>query len=71
MNYADARKITNLYLYRQDTTPSNLENNSLIRPSSVPMPKFQKDVNEFMETGGGRFALMKRFDFIKDFLRRH
>lgn len=60
-------EITNLYLYGTKSTPITKISDELIRPKEVTQPVFTVDINEFMNTGGGRFALGAQFDFIQDF----
>jgi hypothetical protein len=50
-----AADITNWYLYGQATTPTNLVDESLIRPANLTSTASQ-DVATFMATGAGRFA---------------
>lgn len=50
-----ALKVTNLYLYGQSTTPSDLFDASLIRPNpTLSRPVLNVNVRDFMENGGGR-----------------
>ncbi|MDE5083884.1 MAG: hypothetical protein O4859_22710 [Trichodesmium sp. St18_bin1] len=67
MVQVSAKEITNLYLYGQPTTPSNLENDSLIRDSTVPNIIKEIDTSEFMETGPGRFAVGSQFELVQKF----
>ena len=63
-----AQEITNLYLYGQKTTPSDLSDESLIRPSSIsPKPVIDIDVQDYMQNGGGRFAIGSQFAMIQEF----
>ncbi len=55
-----AQEITNLYLYGQETTPENLLDESLIRPSDTITPT-SVDKQTFMATGPGRFAIGRQF----------
>lgn len=48
-----AQEITNLYLYGQNTTPSDLSDESLIRPSAIsPNPFIDIDEQNYMQNGG-------------------
>jgi Ca2+-binding RTX toxin-like protein len=63
-----AREVTNLYLYGQSTTPSDLSDDSLIRPDPVsPNPVLNVNVQDYMQTGGGRFAIGSQFEIIQKF----
>ncbi len=63
-----ARKVTNLYLYGQDTTPSDLADASLIRPDPVlPEPTLEVNVQDYMQNGGGRFAIGPQFEIVRNF----
>jgi hypothetical protein len=59
-------EITNWYLYGQASTPTNLADSSLIRPSNATSTVNQ-DVNEFMTQGAGRFAVGSSFTLIQNF----
>lgn len=61
-----AKDITNLYLYGQQSTPKNLVASSLIRPENV-VTEVDVDVNDFMETGAGRFAVGSQFELVQRF----
>lgn len=62
-----ASDITNKFLYGQSSTPADKVDDTWIRPTTVAEPVFNVDVNSFMSSGGGRFALGAQFDFIQDF----
>jgi hypothetical protein len=51
-----AKDVTNWYLYGQQSTPTNLVDNDLIRPDSATS-SVDVDVQQFMATGAGRFAI--------------
>ena len=57
--------ITNLYLYGQIETPTNLVDDKLIRPKAVTS-SVDVNVNSFM-AGPGRFAVGAQFDLVKGF----
>ncbi len=59
-------EITNLYLYGTKSTPSNLLDNKLIRPES-DITSVDVNLNEFMSTGAGRFAIGRQFEIINNF----
>ncbi len=59
-----AKDVTNLYLYGSTSTPANLVDNNLIRPDTVTS---SVDVQDFMATGAGRFAIGSQFNIIKKF----
>ena len=57
------QKVTNLYLYGQETTPSDLSDDSLIRPDSLSEnPILNVNVQDYMQNGGGRFAIGSQFE---------
>ena len=62
-----AKEATNLYLYRQSTTPSNLEDDSLIKGSAGPNIIKEVDTPKFMTTGAGRFAVGSQFELVEKF----
>jgi hypothetical protein len=62
-----AREVINWFLYGQATQPSNLVDDSLIRPAGQTATVTQ-DISEFM-AGPGRFALGCKFQLITDFFR--
>lgn len=67
MNILTAEEITNLYLYGTPTTPTNLADESLIRPNNTPPLEISVDGNAFMQTGPGRFALPVLWDVVNEF----
>src|SRR5579883_3061384 len=58
--------ITNWYLYGQGTTPTNLVDESLIRPANATSSTTQ-DVATFMSDGAGRFAIGSLFNLVQNF----
>ena len=62
-----AKEATNLYLYKQSTTPSNLEDDSLIKGSAGPNIIKEVDTPKFMTTGAGRFAVGSQFELVEKF----
>ena len=58
--------ITNQYLYGQLTTPTNLADDSLIRPKNATTT-VEVGVVEFMATGAGRFAVGSQFALVQRF----
>lgn len=65
----DLEKITNLFLYGQETTPTDLIDDELIRPSdplTLP-PEFHVNLQDFMDTGAGRFAIGAQFELVQAF----
>ena len=60
-----ANKITNLYLYGQDTIPNNLIGLSLMRPSGDVI-RINVDIPSLINpnTGAGRFAVGSQFELI-------
>lgn len=58
--------ITNQYLYGQLTTPTNLADDSLIRPKDATTT-VEVGVVEFMATGAGRFAIGSQFTLLQRF----
>lgn len=64
-------QIVSRYLFNQDSPPSNLKDESLIRPAGQVGDPVLVDMNEFMTTGGGRFAGVERFNFVRNFLGGH
>jgi hypothetical protein len=62
-----AAEITNLYLYGTKSTPSNLVDDKLIRPATLPVPTaVEVDKNDFMKSVG-RFAVGAQFELVKKF----
>ena len=66
------KEITNLFLYCTTITPSDLTNESLIRPKDVLNgPRYGADVDvnmaSFMATGPGRFALGSQSALVETF----
>jgi Ca2+-binding RTX toxin-like protein len=59
-------EITNLYLYGEISKPSDLITDSLIRNPSATTP-IQVDVDSYMATGPGRFALGARSSIVQAF----
>lgn len=59
--------ITNLFLFGQQSRPSNLVDDSLIRPKEISPSFIDINVNEYMNSGPGRFANPAFFDVIKLF----
>ena len=62
-----AKEVTNLFLYGQTTTPSNLTSESLIRPNGYTLPPRPVDTDTYM-AGPGRFATPDKFEIVKKFL---
>ncbi len=62
-----AAQITNQFLYGQTTTPSNLASANLIRPATATPPPLTQNVNEYMNVGGGRFAIGSSFTLVQLF----
>jgi uncharacterized repeat protein (TIGR01451 family) len=61
------KEITNLYLYGRITTPTNLVDDSLIRPNPLPtVTSVNVDKKDFM-AGAGRFAVGAQFELIQKF----
>lgn len=58
------REIINLYLFGQETTPEDLQDDNFIRPENATTV-YESDVNEFMDDGAGRFAVSAQFGLIK------
>jgi hypothetical protein len=63
MSLPTAEEVTNLYLYGQKTTPSDLLSDQLIRNATLITP-FEVNVNEYM-AGPGRFVAASDFDVVK------
>lgn len=66
MSNLTATKITNLYLYGEETTPQELTDESLIRPSNADLTASQ-DKAEYMSSGAGRFAVGSSFAIVEQF----
>ncbi|MHB1230877.1 MAG: hypothetical protein ACYCY3_11290, partial [Halothiobacillus sp.] len=71
-------EITNLYLYGEPTTPTDLTNEALIRPKEIQEikdvrdgvyfgAKITVDMASYMETGPGRFALGSSSKLVQTF----
>jgi hypothetical protein len=67
MNILTAEEITKLYLYGTPNTPTDLADESVIRPINTPPLEISVDGNTFMQSGPGRFALPVLWDVIKEF----
>ncbi|MBU2714403.1 hypothetical protein [Zooshikella harenae] len=65
MSLPTVEEMTNLYLYGEKTTPSDLSDESLIRDKDYRTP-IEVDVNDYMD-GPGRFASPVFFETIKLF----
>lgn len=61
-------EFTNLYLYEQLSTPSDLTSESLIRPLDRKL-SIDVDVSSYMATGPGRFALGSQSSLVQSFFR--
>ncbi len=66
MTQLDRINTTNLYLYGQENTPTNLVDSNLIRPEII-ITEVTVDAVEFMEAGAGRFAVGSQFEIIQQF----
>lgn len=66
MAQLNRNNITNLYLYGQLSTPTNLVDANLIRPKDA-VSDVLVDVNDFMKTGAGRFAVGSQFELVQRF----
>jgi Ca2+-binding RTX toxin-like protein len=67
MTYEAAKAVTNLYLFGKATTPADKVSETLIRPATVTPPVYNVNKQDFMTTGGGRFAVGRKFEIINDF----
>lgn len=65
-NQVGIEEITNLYLYGAVLTPTNLADDDLIRDSNVAVV-IQVDIDSFMESGPGRFALGSQSALVEEF----
>jgi hypothetical protein len=63
-----AEQIVSRYLFNEDTPPANLKDEALIRAAGAKGDPIEVDMDEFMTTGGGRFADVARFNFVRNFL---
>ena len=61
-----AKEITNLYLYGDLSTPANLTDGALIRPSGGGVT-IKMDAASFMESGPGRFVKGSQVPWVRDF----
>ena len=66
------KEITNLFLYNQISTPSNLTNEAIIRLKDVSDTvrygsDIQVDMLTYMTTGPGRFALGSESSLVQTF----
>ncbi|MDO8335609.1 MAG: hypothetical protein Q7T74_02380, partial [Candidatus Saccharibacteria bacterium] len=66
------KEITNLYLYGQATTPTDLTDEFLIRPKDVSKTirygaNIDVDMVSYMSTGPGRFALGPKSEMVQAF----
>ena len=60
--------IVSRYLFNLDSPPVELKDENLIRSAGQKGDPYTVDMNEFMTTGGGRFAGIERFNFVRNFL---
>jgi len=67
MTVLTAEEVTNLYLYGTINTPSDLSNDSHIRPSGAGPTQTTVNINDYMSSGPGRFASPAFFDVVKLF----
>ncbi|MCU7935153.1 MAG: hypothetical protein KZQ99_09760 [Candidatus Thiodiazotropha sp. (ex Dulcina madagascariensis)] len=67
MSLLTAEEITNLYLYGTTTTPCDLASDNYIRPVQNAETLTSVNVNEYMDTGPGRFASPALFEIIQLF----
>lgn len=66
------KEITNLYLYGQATTPTDLTDEFLIRPKDVSKTirygaNIDVDMVSYMSTGPGRFVLGPKSEMVQAF----
>lgn len=61
-------QIVSRYLFDSDTPPLDLREDRLIRAEGQSGAPIEVDANEYMTTGGGRFAGVERFNYIRNFL---
>ena len=69
-NELGINEITNLYLYGQTTTPSDLTSSSLIRPgtpANAVIPPIEVNIASYMESGPGRFAYGSKSSLVQAF----
>lgn len=78
MNYSlpslTLQQVTNLYLYGQPNTPSNLIDESLIRspevaPNATAMTVVTLDAVTFLASGPGRYASATMSSLVNDFMQ--
>lgn len=61
-----AEEVTRRYLYGQDSVPSNLVSDALIREGTV-ITSVNVNAQTFMTEGAGRFAVGRQFELVNDF----
>lgn len=64
-------QIVSRYLFNQNSPPADLKDEKLIRPMGAMGDAVVVNRYEYMTTGGGRFAGIERFNFIRNFLGAH
>jgi hypothetical protein len=62
-----AAQVTNLYLYRQSTTPNNLTDPSVVSQQG-PQTPMTFDIEQYMTDGAGRFGKPSQFSTIRWFM---
>ena len=66
MALPDAAEITSLYLYGTPTPPADLTDPGLLRPDNATASA-TFDMDEYMTTGPGRFAIGPMFSIVTQF----
>lgn len=66
MTLPNASEITSYYLYGAKTPPSNLVDEKLVRPTT-DTSEIKVDMNEFMQSGAGRFDNPSMLSIVKKF----
>lgn len=68
MTMPSAELIVSRYIFNTDTRPANILDENLIRGEFEKGDPIFVSSNEYMATGGGRFAGVERFNFVRNFL---
>ncbi|BBM04131.1 calcium-binding protein [Microbulbifer sp. GL-2] len=67
MTVLSSEEVTNLYLYGTTNTPSDLANDSYTRTSGAGPTQHSVNINDYMDSGPGRFASPAFFEIVKLF----
>ena len=66
MSMPSIEQVVSRYLFNRDVPPADLTDESIIRLKGKTGDSIVVDMNEFMTSGGGRFAGVERFNFVRN-----